>query len=97
MKQKDRQTKYANESGKTKKVREKLLDKWAEYDAFITEDAIKKTVEKIHDWIATHSVERVSLKDKEFRLFDQNKNAALLSKKVQLLAQKISNDTHESV
>ncbi len=84
--------KFAKESDKTKKARGKLLEKWKKHETLITDAALEVTIEKIHQWIATHAMGRVILKNKEIRLFDQNQNAALLSRKIQKIIQKISQD-----
>lgn len=85
--------KFAKESDKTKKLREKLLAKWEKHETLITDAALEVTIEKIHQWISTHSMGREVLKNKEIRLFDQNQNAARLSQKIQKIIQKISQDT----
>lgn len=82
----------APESIKTRKAREKLLQQWAKQDSLITAQALSNTVEKIHQWISTNSMHRVVLKNKDIRLFDQNQNAASLSRKIQAIAQRISED-----
>ena len=84
--------KLAKGSNRTKRARQKPEEKRAKQEAKITDAAIDDTIEKIHKWIAMHSMGRVILKDKEIHLFDQNQNAALLSKKVQKIIQKISKD-----
>ena len=84
--------KFAKESDKTKKLREKLLARWEKQETLITDAALEVTIEKIHQWIATHSMGREVLKNKEIRLFDQNQNAARLSQKIQKIIQKISQD-----
>ena len=90
----DRRKRIAIESSKTKKAREKLREQWAKQDLLITASALADTIEKIHQWIASNSTHRIVLKNKEIRLFDQNQNAASLSRKVQQIAQKISQDSH---
>lgn len=82
----------APESVKTRKAREKLLQQWAKQDSLITVQALSLTVEKIHQWISSNSMYRVVLKNKDIRLFDQNQNAASLSRKIQAIAQRISED-----
>lgn len=81
----------AAESAKTKKAREKIQKKWEERDQLITKEALAKTAGKIRDWIAIHHAERVSLKGKEMCLFNQNRDAAILSKRVQQIAEKLKN------
>lgn len=85
----------AKESAKTQKAREKLLKQFEEIDGLITPDALARTVEKIHSWIAYNMVHRVPLEEKEIHLFDQNKNAVGLSQKIQAIAKKISEKTLE--
>lgn len=85
----EKRKRIAPESLKTKRAREKLRKQWEEQDRLITEKALAETVDKIHKWIAANAVHRVALKNKDIRLFDQNQNAALLSRKVQQFAQKI--------
>ena len=85
----DKRKRIAPESIKTKRAREKLRKLWQEQDFLITDSALADTVDKIHKWIASHATQRVHLKDKDIRLFDQNQNAAALSRKVQQIALKI--------
>lgn len=80
----------AEESQVTQRVREKLRQEWEEQERLITASALASTVEKIHHWIALNAALRVTLKKKEIHLFDQNQNAAVLSRKVQDIARKIS-------
>ena len=80
----------APESLKTKKAREKLRKQWQQQDLLITEGALIETIDKIHRWIAANAGHRISLKEKDIRLFDQNQNAAALSRKVQQFAKKLS-------
>ena len=79
----------APESVKTKRAREKILKQWREQDSLITASALAHAVDKIHQWIAANAPHRVTLRNKEIRLFDQNQNAATLSRKVQLIAKKL--------
>lgn len=88
----ERQKKIAPESHKTKRVREKLRKHWEAQDQLITPSALADTVDKIHQWIATNATHRVHLKEKDIRLFDQNQNAAALSRKVEQFSQKLSED-----
>ena len=82
----------AKESPKTQRAREKIRKQWEEQDLLITESALADTVDKIHKWIAANAVNRVRLKEKDIRLFDQNQNAAALSQKVQLFAKRLYED-----
>lgn len=88
----DKRKRIAPESTKTKRAREKLRKQWEHQDQFITAAALADTVDKIHKWIAANATHRIHLKEKDIRLFDQNQNAAMLSQKVQLFAQKLSED-----
>lgn len=90
--QPDRRRGIAPESAKTKRAREKLRKQWEAQDRLITAAALADTVDKIHKWIAANATHRVHLKEKDIRLFDQNQNAAVLSRKVQQFAQKLNED-----
>lgn len=87
--QTEKRKRIAPESIKTKKAREKLKKQWEEDDLLITPSALAHTVDKIHKWISANATHRVHLKEKDIRLFDQNQNAAALSRKVQQFAQRI--------
>ncbi len=90
-----KQRQIAPESPKTKKAREKLLKQWnAEKEQF-TPKALEETVDKIHKWIADNAKHRVSIKEKSIRLFNQNKDAARLSKKVEQIAEKLKVDMQQ--
>jgi hypothetical protein len=86
----ERKRRIALESNKTKRAREKLRREWGRQEKLITPEALAETVEKIHQWIASHAAQRVSVLSKEIKLFDQNKNAAALSKKVERFALSLS-------
>ncbi len=81
----------APESLKTRRAREKLLRQWEEEKLQITPKAIAETVDKIHKWIADNAKHRVPIKEK-IELFNQNKDAAVLSRKVQQFAEKLKVD-----
>ena len=85
----EKRRRIAPESTKTKRARDKLRKQWEEQDSLITPSALAETVDKIHKWIAANAAHRIPLKEKDIRLFDQNQNAAVLSRKVQLFAQKL--------
>lgn len=87
----------AKESKKTARAREKLRRQWKESENQITEADIQKTIAKIHHWIAANAAHRVPLKNKEICLFDQNQNAAALSRKVQAIARQIRSQTLDPV
>lgn len=82
----------APESTKTKRAREKLRVQWEEQSQLITEAALADTIDKIHQWIASNAMHRVHLREKEIRLFDQNQNAAVLSRKIRQFAKKLGDD-----
>lgn len=75
----------ASESIKTRKVREKLAKKMAAENEQLTPEALKDTVQKIHQWIADNAKERIVVKTKGIRLFNQNEDAAAVSKRVEKL------------
>ncbi len=86
--------KIAPESLKTKRAREKLRKQWEAQDLLITKPALMDTIDKIHKWIASNASDRVLLRKKDIRLFDQNQNAASLSLKVERFAKELSRSLH---
>ncbi len=80
------------ESARTRKMREKLQQHWSELDRRINPDALKAMVEEIHCWISRHAYQRVSLRDKNISLFDENQNVAKTSHKVAQLAQRLRSE-----
>lgn len=74
----------AEESIQIRRSRAKLADKLAEQE--ITPEALKKTVAGIHKWIADNAQNRVRVETGEMRLFNGNKDAAAVSKRVAALA-----------
>jgi membrane carboxypeptidase/penicillin-binding protein len=82
----------APESEKTRKVREKLMKAWEEEKKQITPSAIKSTIDKIHQWIADNAKDRVLIREKRLRLFDEKENAVEISKKVKIFAEKLQED-----
>jgi hypothetical protein len=85
----------APESQKTRKAREKLLKQWDAEKKQFTPKAIEETVDKIHKWIADNAKHRVPIKEKSIRLFNQNKDAAAISKKVGQIAEKLKVDIQQ--
>lgn len=81
----------APESNKTKRAREKLIKQLEKEQQQITPQALKATAEKIYKWIGDNAKQRVAIKKKSIRLFNQNKDAASLSKKVQMIAASLQN------
>jgi len=87
-----RERPIAPESVKTKRAREKLVKQWDAEKELITPKALKETVDKIHKWIADNAKHRIQIKEKSIRLFNQNKDAAEISKKVQIFAERLKLD-----
>lgn len=79
----------AEESAKTKKVREKLKRRLEEMDQGITSQALKRKVFEIERWIARHARERITLRNKSISLFDGNQNSARLSQKVSVVIENL--------
>lgn len=82
----------APESTKTRRAREKILKAWAEEQAQITPQALKRTVDTIHKWIADNAKDRTQIKGKSITLFNQNQNAAAISSKVHGIAERLQAD-----
>ena len=83
----------APESAKTRRAREKLLKQWESEKEHINPETIKETVEKIHKWIADNAKHRIQIKkESSIKLFNQNKDAATISKKVQGFAERLKSD-----
>lgn len=80
---------FAPESARTQRVREKLKKYWSEMDHKVTPEALRKTIEEIHRWIASHAKNRVLLKNKKISLFDENQNAAKVKRRVRAIAQRL--------
>jgi uncharacterized phage-associated protein len=74
-----------DESPETKKIREKIRKQLELENGKLTAEALKKKAQEISDWIERHSKDRISLQ-KEKKLFDQNRNSAKPSWKVEKLA-----------
>jgi hypothetical protein len=79
----------APESIKTKRARSKLLKQVASIESKISAKALEKKSLEIHRWIARHAPSRVVLHSKTISLFDENRNAAILSKKIEVLAARL--------
>ncbi len=84
--------KHARESLQTKKAREKLKKQLEDIEKKITPEALKEKSQEIHRWIARHAHTRVTLKSKNIYLFDENQNAATISKRVSMIAQNLKDD-----
>lgn len=87
--------KYAEESLKTKRAREKLRKQIEESESKITPEALKEKTKEIHRWIARHAHHRITLKNKDISLFDENQNTAKLSQRVTVIADSIQKDMKE--
>lgn len=78
----------AEESSKTKKIREKLQKHLQEMDQNITPQALKRKLLEIYQWISRHASNRSILRSKASSLFDGNQNTAEFSQKIsQLIGQ----------
>lgn len=82
----------APESAKTKRAREKLIKQWETEKGYITPKALKDTVDKIHKWIGDNAKNRVQVEKKGIKLFNQNKDAAEVSRKVQTIAERLKSE-----
>lgn len=80
---------HAPESRKTQKAREKLKKHWLEIDKCITPEALGEKIDEIHRWISRHAHHRILLRNKNISLFDENQNAAQISQRVRMIAQKL--------
>ncbi len=89
---KDKKKDLANESYKTKKAREKLLERFKVMDAQITKDALDRKSIEIHRWISKYADQRIQLKDKAISLFDENQNAAEVSQKISKIVDRFKLD-----
>ncbi len=69
----------APESDKVKRAREKLMQQFLSEKELITPEALEIAIGKIQHWITRHARERINLKDKSIKLFDDNKHAAKIS------------------
>jgi hypothetical protein len=76
----------AEESEKTKKARAKLLKRVEDLNKKITPQAIKRKSDEIIRWISRNASDRVQLKTKSIKLFDENENTAELSQKTSKVA-----------
>lgn len=83
---------FAPESAKTRKTREKLQRHWEDVEKQITPEALREKTDEIHRWIARHAQYRVPLREKNISLFDENQNAARISQRVTAIAQKLQEE-----
>lgn len=82
----------AKESSQILKARKKLKQQIADENKFITSQALDHIRKSIHLWLSRHSTERLSLKDKEITLFDENRHPAKTQNK--FIATMIKNLKH---
>lgn len=93
---KEKKKMIADESPKTQKAREKLKRQLDALEKKVTPQALERKAIEIQRWIARHASTRVALKTKSISLFDENQNAAELSKRVSCLADQIQKDFNSS-
>lgn len=77
---------FAEESEKTKRARSKLLKKLEAIETAVTPQALKEKTIEIHRRIARHAASRIVLRTKAISLFDENKNPAATSQRVDRVA-----------
>jgi hypothetical protein len=66
----------AKESSQVAKARKKLEGQMAIENKLITTQALGNIRKSMHNWIARHHDERISLKEKTVTLFDENEHPA---------------------
>lgn len=81
----------AEESPKTRRVREKLKKHFEKIDKQVTQQELSRKISEIHRWISRHAPQRVGIKAKSFSLFDENKNTAQISQKIAALTLQLKN------
>ena len=80
----------AKESTQIQKARQKLSKQLSEENKRLNTSALNRTTQLIRRWISRHSNERVTLKGKQIKLFDENKHSEKAhSKYVNRLLQQI--------
>lgn len=90
--EKEKKKLIAEESQKTRRAREKLKRQLEALEKKVTPQALERKAIEIQRWIARHASNRIALKSKSISLFDENQNAAELSKRVSRLADQIQKD-----
>jgi len=86
----------AEESLKTKKVRAKLKKHFEKIDKQVTQQELNRKISEIHRWISRHAPHRISVKEKSFSLFDENKNAAQISRKIAAITLQLKHQFHQN-
>ena len=81
--------KIAEESSKVRRTREKIEKQLQKEKKQVTPEALAQCVEKIAKWIAHNQPNREVIMKSSCQLFNQNQNAAEVSKKVQLFARSL--------
>jgi hypothetical protein len=71
----------AKESYHIVKAREKLKHQMEVKDQLLTQQALDRIRKSMHNWIARHASDRISLKSKEIKLFDENEHPAKIENK----------------
>lgn len=71
----------AKESYHIAKAREKLKQQIDRKDKLFTPKALERIRITMHNWIAKHAAERVNLKSKDIKLFDENRHPAKIENK----------------
>ena len=86
----------SKESRQVRKARKKLKKQLEEEKKLITPSTLAKMERNIQRWIQRHSAERISLKDKNIALFDENKHAAhVASRQIKQMRHKIKDEIQE--
>lgn len=65
----------AKESKKVQKVRKKLEKVLNEEHSQFNSETLREVRNTIHKWIARHEPERISVENKTFTLFDENRHS----------------------
>lgn len=80
---------YAPISNRTQKILHKLQKRLNAMDEKFTEERLKHTKEKIHQWIDRHSAQRIPVKKKSLHLFTGGKDYAPASKKINSMREQL--------
>jgi len=86
----------SKESKQVRKARQKLQKQLEEEKKLITPFSLAKMERNIQNWIQRHSAERISLKEKNIALFDENKNAVrVASRQIKQMRHQIKDEIEE--
>jgi hypothetical protein len=80
----------SNESSDVRRARAKLKKHFSSDDKKITAKALQKAAKSIEQWISRHESDRVSLAEKDVKIFDANKHPAEVSKHIKNVMLQIS-------